>query len=89
MQIPKITKPMIKEAANATLKGVNSLGGEIRTTVLKNSANIRDKFIKSDIKNNLNKDTVIGLTAIISALSLAGICIKGMIDKISEIRKEK
>ena len=55
MQIPKITRPMVKDAVNATINGINSVGKDAREIVARHTGELKDRFIKSDIKNNLNK----------------------------------
>lgn len=90
MQIPKINKASIKNVGNTVLKGVNQTGSAVRQFVTKKAGAARDVLIKSDnLKQNLNKDTLIGASVILGTLTLVGASIKGIVDNIKQIKKEK
>ncbi len=50
-----------------------------------NKVTTNDEFVK--LKNNVNKNTLVGGVVAIGAIVLAVKCIKGIIDKVSEYKK--
>lgn len=80
--------------SSKVVEGLNEIGGKAsegarRVRVF--FADKKDAFVKSDlykkVSPNVNKKTALGAGIVVAGLVLAFKCIKGVINKVSEIRK--
>ncbi len=85
------------QVTNFSSRVVDGLN-EIGTRISKGASKARgfvvektDSFVKSsvvqEVKKKANKETYIGLAAVVAAIVLAIKCIKGVVSKVSEVKK--
>ena len=86
MQIGKVVTNIVN---NLNDVGRNASGAARRAKDF--AATNFNKITKNDefvnLKNNVNKNTVVGGVITVGAIVLAAKCIKGIIDKVSEYKK--
>ena len=80
--------------SSKVVDGLNEIGGKASEGIKRAKvflAEKKDAFVKSDLYQNVspkvNKKTALGAGIVIAGLVLAIKCIKGVFDKVSEIRK--